>query len=491
MKPNVDSLIRRSRGLTTALAAAFQTLVASAPLATAGLPEPDTVFFGTIAIDNAFVTALQSDVTVELRRTPNGTPLSQYRMGDDANVGNRYTLRARVESEAPLEDPDASLLGDTLWITVSKNGIVRDQTSQTLAHRGAFIPLNFGDLDSDGDGMQDVWESTYFGSATGGDPLADPDGDYRSNRQEFLDGTNPLTPDGRHPADATPANWQMTLGEVTAYASAWLRGDPWPTGPQPSNPLLVDFVTSAGNLWLGGELYVFDNVPATNAPLWWANPPASPALADATEPADDANGTPTKPRRALAGLAADAPGVAIRASSDALKAGQPLTITLTVTPGPSVDVYAVEERLPEGWTMRNVSANGSADSRLGRIRWGPFFDNQPRSFTYLATPPADLIGTFTGVASFDGRSFPAEGLVDVSSANTSGTLTVRVISAAESSIQVSGTPGTRILLQSSSDLKQWTQVGEGVIEANGSVLIPTVPNGGPTFFRALRAPSPL
>jgi hypothetical protein len=483
MKPHVDSSLRRSYGLATTLVAAIQTLVASAPLATGGLPEPDTVFFGTIAIDNAFVTAVQSDVTVELRRTPDGAPLSQYRMGDDPNVGNRYTLRARVESEAPVEDPDASVLGATLWITVSKNGTVRDQTSQTLTHRGAFVPLNFGDLDSDGDGIQDGWENTYFGSSTAGDPLADPDGDYRSNLQEFLDGTNPLTPDGRHPADATPANWQMTLGEVTAYASSWLRGDSWPTGPQPFNPLLVDFVTSAGNLWLGGELYVFDNVPATNAPLWWANPPAPALAADAADSA--------KPRRALAGLSTVTPGVFIRTSSDALTPGQPVTITLSITPSPSVDVYAIEERLPEGWTVRNVSANGASDSRLPRIRWGPFFDSQPRSFTYLATPPVDLNGAFTGVASFDGRSFPAEGLVDVSMGNTTGTLTVRVISAPESSIQVSGAPGTRIILQSSPDLKQWTQVGEGVIQPNGSVLVPTASTGGPTFFRALRAPSSL
>ncbi len=76
MKPNVDSSLRRSYGLATTLVAAIQTLVASAPVATAGLPEPDTVFFGTIAIDNAFVTAAESQVTVELRRTPDGPPLT-------------------------------------------------------------------------------------------------------------------------------------------------------------------------------------------------------------------------------------------------------------------------------------------------------------------------------------------------------------------------------------------------------------------------------
>lgn len=474
------------RDRTSAAATLLLGLALSSVPALAELPEPDTVFFGTIAIDNAFVTGMDNDVTVELRRTQDGPPIAEYPMGTNPAHGDRYVIRARVESGLPVIEPDASLLGSTVWLTVSKAGIVREGISQVLSSRGRFVALNFGDLDSDGDGIQDGWENTHFGSATGADPLGDPDGDYRTNLQEFLDGTNPLTPDGRHSADAAPADWEITLGEVTAYASAWLRGDPWPTGPQPSNTLLVDFVTSAGNLWLGGEVYVFDNVPATNAPLWWVNPPAPPALADAAIPSD-----PAKPRRALAGLSAETSGVSIRTSSDALISGQPVTITLNVTPGQSVDVYAVEERLPVGWTVRNISANGSSDTRLGRIRWGPYFDNQPRSFTFVATPPADLSGAFTGVASFDGRSVAAEGLIDVSSANTSGTLTVRVVSAAESSIQVSGAPGTAIVLQSSQDLKQWTQVGEGLIGADGSVLVPTVPTGGPTFFRALRAPSSL
>jgi hypothetical protein len=487
MKPNVDSSLRRSYGLATTLVAAIQTLVASAPLATGGLPEPDTVFFGTIAIDNAFVTAVRSDVTVELRRTPDGAPLSQYRMGDDPNVGNRYTLRARVESEAPVEDPDASVLGATLWITVSKNGTVRDQTSQTLTHRGAFVPLNFGDLDSDGDGIQDGWESAYFGSSTAGDPLADPDGDYRSNLQEFLDGTDPITADGRHPADAAPANWQMTLGEVTAYAAAWLRGEPWPTGPQPANALLVDFVTAAGTLWLGGEHYVFDNLPPIGAPLWWTNAPPAPALAGVSKP--DAKASPVSPRRALAGLGTDTRGVTVRTASDALTPGTPLTITLTVIPSESVEVYAVEERLPEGWTVHNVNATGSSDPRLARIRWGPFFDSTTRTFTYQATPPAVLVGAFTGVASFDGRSIGAEGLSDVSTPGTSATLTLRLVSASDSTVQVSGAPGTDIVLQVSQDLKLWTQVGAGRLDGEGSIFLPTAPTHGPTFFRALRAPS--
>jgi hypothetical protein len=49
-------------------------------------------------------------------------------------------------------------------------------------------------VDTDGDGMPDDWEQQYFGSATGADPNADPDGDGFSNYAEFVAGTNPLDP---------------------------------------------------------------------------------------------------------------------------------------------------------------------------------------------------------------------------------------------------------------------------------------------------------
>jgi hypothetical protein len=45
--------------------------------------------------------------------------------------------------------------------------------------------------DSDGDGIPDVWESAYFGSATGGSPDDDSDGDGMRNSQEYIAGTDP------------------------------------------------------------------------------------------------------------------------------------------------------------------------------------------------------------------------------------------------------------------------------------------------------------
>ncbi len=85
--------------------------------------------------------------------------------------------------------------------------------------------------------------------------------------------------------------------------------------------------------------------------------------------------------------------------------GQPLTVTLAATPIDTGVVYAVEEGVPEGWTIGSISQGGVWDVASRKVKWGPFFDASatPRTLTYQATPPADLFGTvtFAGTARFD------------------------------------------------------------------------------------------
>ncbi|MCL5099411.1 MAG: cadherin-like domain-containing protein [Candidatus Omnitrophica bacterium] len=92
-----------------------------------------------------------------------------------------------------------------------------------------------------------------------------------------------------------------------------------------------------------------------------------------------------------------------------------LAVTNRVVPSETVLVYAVEETVPSGWTISEISDNGSVDSFEHQVKWGPFFDNQPRSLSYVVTSPASAQGVFC----FDGRgSFDGSGVAIAGQSST-------------------------------------------------------------------------
>jgi len=108
----------------------------------------------------------------------------------------------------------------------------------------------------------------------------------------------------------------------------------------------------------------------------------------------------------------------------------PFPVTITVTPASNVGVYAVEDQIPNGWAASNFNNNGGVfDSINNAVKWGPFFDNLPRTMTYQVTPDSTSTGvvTFSGTASFDGAGIPINGPRQVAPPGVNLTINVIVV----------------------------------------------------------------
>jgi len=175
-----------------------------------------------------------------------------------------------------------------------------------------------------------------------------------------------------HPAD-TDIDWLIEANEVTAYAEAWLDGDPW---TDDDDPIPADFVTNAGMIWRAGEAYTF------NASVW---PPWV-----ATTGVQVQAGTAT-------GDLGPSPGGTL--------------VSITVVPQAGTTTVAVEDALPPGWAVADISHGGRLDAVSQRVKWGPLFGSDAQTLTYKAIAPAGAIGVvrFNGLASFDGVSVAIQG----------------------------------------------------------------------------------
>lgn len=163
----------------------------------AGLPEPDNVFFGTISLDGRTLTAEDSDVVVEARRTPTGLPVSIYRLGSISRFGSFYSLRVTLESGAPKSHSSVSLVGETLYIVVTDSNGDRETRQVTVGPRGTIVRLDIGTTssDSDNDGLPDLWELTHFGNLSRGPNSVGPNGD--TVLYSYITGTDPNNPNDR------------------------------------------------------------------------------------------------------------------------------------------------------------------------------------------------------------------------------------------------------------------------------------------------------
>lgn len=496
LQPQVPPVRAALRGRATFLPWQFVKCVwLIAPMAAtsvrAVLPEPDTVFHGAIAHEGVFVTAQDSNVLVEVRKEELGPAVATYRMGADPSLGDKYIVRAKLESKTPLVDADASNIGDSIYLVVIKGETIIGSSVQSLSSRGSFVNVNFGDVDSDGDGMSDSFETQYFGSSTAGSPTADSDNDGRPDKREFLQGTNPLVADGRHPADLSPADDALAINEVTAYTLAWQTGAPWAIEPL---VIPISYVTRANLLWKAGESYVFDNEPPTNAPNWWVSAPAQGAALSLASPTGTEESS-AEGRLVLSSLSSGK-GSTVSKSNEMegsvparYSAGVPFQIKALAQPGSEVKVYAVEDRVPEGVLVREITEGGRWDSVNRKVKWGPYFDSEPRQLAYQVIPLESATGplVFAGVGSFDGTDIVIPGLRTVGSGISEAprSLTIRQ-QRREIHLEWTGEPGQTVTIQSSQDLATWLDVDTTIADDHGVVRLVRAlsDDAAAVFFRA-------
>ena len=238
----------------------------------------------------------------------------------------------------------------------------------------------------------------------------------------------------------------IILGEVTDYAAAWKAGQSWATGPV---PIPLAYVTSAGSIWKRGEAYHFD--PSRPAPACWV--PGSNSLT-----------------RLLAASVIPI-STTDRALPGELKPGTVGQIQIPVTPPSTTTCYALEEKPPRDWVVSNISHNGTFDLRAGTIRWGVFFDNTPRTFSYTVTPPAGVtsVGAFGGQLSFDGQ------LVDISSSNSvvfDGVAPMQItdcrLTTTGATLQITGPAGQTAVIERSTNFNDWTEL-QSIFIPNGGI----------------------
>jgi hypothetical protein len=165
--------------------------------ASAILPAPDNYLYGLITVNGHILSTTDTNFVVEAGRIAGGTPVVAYRLGTDSSFGSNYVLRIPMEELPTIQNTNASLVGDTLFLTIRSNNAVvalGQVPSHVLPERGFIrkldITIGTASSDSDNDGLPDIWELTYFGSLTN-NATSDPFNKGVKLLTDYIAGTNP------------------------------------------------------------------------------------------------------------------------------------------------------------------------------------------------------------------------------------------------------------------------------------------------------------
>jgi len=458
----------------------------TARTARAALPEPDTVIWGVINFGGTNLTPAQN-VVVQARRIPMGASVAQTRLGDVDPV--RYSLRIPIDSGLPLLRPEASVPGNILYLTVLVGGQVRAQVAYGVEGKGVVRRIDFGDVDTDADGLPDGWEQanlldTRFGASD------DPDGDGLSNADEFRLGTHPARMDAPHPADLSPRDNRITIAELAAYYNAWRTTNAWTLSP---TNIPIEYVTRATFIWEGGEYYRQETNTAAGgsatAPLWWIKAPAPVAGPAGTgQPGGTSPGDELLAGRPASGAKSrQAPLQVLAILPDTFSAGSQATVRYQALPSSGMRTYALEDVPPPGWRVTAVLDGGTYDAVNRTVKWGPYFDRQPRNVGYTVVPDRVVAGQrFLGRASYDGLLVPVTGRRGVMEQPT--LIAARVVPEGHpAGWFVAGSPGSRYRVEHSSNLREWSVLTNGSADGDGRFFFgPALPPSAPlSFLRAV------
>jgi hypothetical protein len=209
----------RYNGIRLSVFAAVSLLaLASAFTLPAAISEPDNVIYGSMVISNTPVTAADTDVVIEARRTESGPAIASYRMGSDDRLGSFYSLALPIESVGEVSDPNASTTGQQVFIVVTAGSAVVGQTSYTFAGRGHVQRVDFGAPleDADGNGLPDLWELTWLGTAA-----SDPNAlglNGQTLMANYIAGTDPEDPDDVFEVEIGRAGGQVEVAFLARRA---------------------------------------------------------------------------------------------------------------------------------------------------------------------------------------------------------------------------------------------------------------------------------
>jgi hypothetical protein len=162
------------------------------------------------------------------------------------------------------------------------------------------------------------------------------------------------------------------------------------------------------------------------------------------------------------------------------------TVPISVTPGPGTSVYAVQDQIPSGWTVSNISHSGELDPVNSQVKWGPYFDNTPRQLSYQTTPNAESAPavSFLGFGSFDGVNVPIGG--QRTARATCRLRSFTQLASGELQLNLNALLGAKFAIEASPNLKDWTSLGT-VTNSYGAVQFsdPGLKNAPQRFYRAV------